>query len=350
METSLSPTDKFISSFFSFYRLKRATAWYQRFTEFLRRKVPRNGAARLDADTSTRLSVEELQVAEVSLVKYVQRQFYSRLIDALIKNKPANTDVRSKALGKLSPFIHEEILRVGGRIDNAPVGFQERHPAVLPPEAHLTRLVVDHFHKAVGHSGVSHTFYATRERFWVEKASSVICGVIDNCVFCRRRSAVPGEQLMADLPKSRLSMGSPPFFHTGVDLFGPLLVKQGRSVIKRYGCLFCCMTTRAIHLEVVFSLTTDSFICAKKIRVSTKKHWSRQLGQWNQFCRSKQNFSAGDRKVESEPYCRFPTAKGSKLAFQPSFGQPFRWCLGEACSFSASCVEFALTKTNCFYR
>ena len=270
VEASLSPTDKFISSFSSFYSLKRATAWYQRFTEFLRRKVPRNGAARLDADTSTRLSVEELQVAEVSLVKYVQRQFYSRLIDALAKNKPANIDVCSKALGKLSPFIHEEILRVGGWIDNAPVDFQERHPAVLPPEAHLTRLVVDHFHKAVGHSGVSHTFYATRERFWVEKASSVIRGVIDNCVFCRRRSAVPGEQLMADLPKSRLSMGSPPFFHSGVDLFGPLLVKQGRSVIKRYGCLFCCMTTRAIHLEVVFSLSTDSFICALRRFVSRR--------------------------------------------------------------------------------
>ena len=70
--------------------------------------------------------------------------------------------------------------------------------------------------------------------------------------------------MMADLPPSRLGMDAPSFFHTGVDYFGPINVKQGRSVVKRYGCLFCCMTIRAVHLEMAYSMSTDSFISSRR--------------------------------------------------------------------------------------
>ena len=43
-------------------------------------------------------------------------------------------------------------------------------------------------------------------------------------------------------------------------MLGPLLVKQGRSTLKRWGCILTCMTTRAIHLKVVPSFETDDFI------------------------------------------------------------------------------------------
>ena len=52
-------------------------------------------------------------------------------------------------------------------------------------------------------------------------------------------------QIMADLPLARFQINEPPFCNTRLDLFGSLTVKVKRSNVKRYGCLFTCMTTRA---------------------------------------------------------------------------------------------------------
>ncbi|KAK3721854.1 hypothetical protein QZH41_002277 [Actinostola sp. cb2023] len=74
---------------------------------------------------------------------------------------------------------------------------------------------------------------------------------------------------MADLPKDRLE-SAPPFTSCGVDYFGPFLVKVGRKEVKRYGVLFTCMASRAIHLEIANSLDTDSFINAYRRFVSRR--------------------------------------------------------------------------------
>ncbi len=63
---------------------------------------------------------------------------------------------------------------------------------------------------------------------------------------------------MADLPSDRVTANDPPFTSVGVDYFGPAQVKQGRSHVKRYGCIFTCMDTRAVHIEMAHSLNTDS--------------------------------------------------------------------------------------------
>ena len=67
---------------------------------------------------------------------------------------------------------------------------------------------------------------------------------------------------MADLPDGRVQPDLPPFTHVGIDYFGPLFVKQGRSHVKRYGCLFTCLTMRAVHIEIAHGLDTNSFLNA----------------------------------------------------------------------------------------
>lgn len=81
-------------------------------------------------------------------------------------------------------------------------------------------------------------------------------------VMCRRHRGKLGEQKMADLPLERILANLPSFTNTGVDYFGPIEVKRGRSFEKRYGVLFTCMASRAVHLEVAYSLDMDSCINA----------------------------------------------------------------------------------------
>lgn len=66
---------------------------------------------------------------------------------------------------------------------------------------------------------------------------------------------------MADLPSSRLQP-EPPFTHIGIDCFGPFLVKERRSEVKRWGLLLTCLYSRAVHVEVLVDMSTDSLINA----------------------------------------------------------------------------------------
>ena len=70
------------------------------------------------------------------------------------------------------------------------------------------------------------------------------------------------QQLMGDLPKERVEATQPPFTYVGVDYFGPFNVKFRRGTVKRYGCLFTCLVTRAVHVEITHSLDSDGFIMA----------------------------------------------------------------------------------------
>ena len=80
----------------------------------------------------------------------------------------------------------------------------------------------------------------------------------------------PGEQLMADLPKERITPDKPPFTAVGVDYFGLLEVKQGRSRVKRYECIFTCLVLHAVHIEIAHSFDTDSMINALRRFISVR--------------------------------------------------------------------------------
>ena len=83
--------------------------------------------------------------------------------------------------------------------------------------------------------------------------------MIGKCVRCKQLRGQLQQKKMADLPKDRMCV-EPPFTYCGADIFGPFVVKHGRKEVKKYGALYTCLSSRAIHIEVVHSLSTDSFI------------------------------------------------------------------------------------------
>ena len=83
---------------------------------------------------------------------------------------------------------------------------------------------------------------------------------IATCVRSRKLRGAVQEQKMAHLAEDQ-AQSAPPFSYCAVDYFGPWYVKEGRE-LKRYGVLFMCMASRAVHLEVANYLTADSFINA----------------------------------------------------------------------------------------
>ena len=81
--------------------------------------------------------------------------------------------------------------------------------------------------------------------------------VVKNCIAWKKKTNSRVKiQCMAGLPASRLQLHESPFSHVGVDYFGALIANVKRSQAKRYGCLFTCMTTRAIHLELAINLSS----------------------------------------------------------------------------------------------
>ena len=126
----------------------------------------------------------------------------------------------------------------------------------------MTKLIIEDHHRTVGHSGTSFTWTSLRQKYWIIRGSAAVRKTIGKCTQCKKRNVKPLEQLMADLPEERFAINKPPFYNTGTDYFGPFFIKQGRSRLKRYGCIFLCLTTRAVHLEVGHFMTADSFINA----------------------------------------------------------------------------------------
>ena len=150
---------------------------------------------------------------------------------------------------------------MGGRLQKATaLSWDEKHPMTLPKGHHVSQLLVRHYYESAAHSGREQTLCELRRMFWIVAERSLVKGTIRNCVKCRRLNAKPKEQVMGQLPRERLRAYHPAFTLTGVDLFRSLTVKWGRGTVKRWGCLFTCLTTCAVYLEVTPSLEADDFI------------------------------------------------------------------------------------------
>ena len=133
-------------------------------------------------------------------------------------------NILHQVLTRLNPVVFEGILCVGGRLDKANILFAVKHPVVLPNHIYVTKLIIQDYHERVGHVGMSHTWVTIRKKFWIVKGAATVRNMLEQCLLCKRRIARAGQQIMSDLPNSRLAANKPPFYLTGVDYFEPMFV------------------------------------------------------------------------------------------------------------------------------
>ncbi|XP_022784654.1 uncharacterized protein LOC111325167 [Stylophora pistillata] len=277
-----------IEYFSDWYRAKRAVAVCRRYVGFLKERVPKK---RGNNEELQEVKVEDLESAERATIRAVQLKAFKEEIATLRNMKQENTDKESRVLTrqrktsmktgsslyKLDPFLDVNgILRVGGRLRRATLVDDIKFPIILPRDSHVTHLVAKHYHQCIHHQGKGMTLNEIRSNgFWILGGSSIVTNLISSCVKCQRLRGSVQEQRMSDLPEDRLE-STPPFTYCAVDYFGPFIVKNGRTELKRYGVLFTCLASRAKHLEIAYSLETDSFINALR-RFTSRRGPIRQL-------------------------------------------------------------------------
>ena len=251
-----------------FTSLQKSVAWLRRFVLYVKWKKKPS----LNPLVTGPLTLPQLENSTTAIIQLAQREeFFDCLkvlpsYSKLSEVKPISDQLLKeysclRRLQTLNPYVVQDTLRVGGRLQNSPLSESAKHPILLPDKHHVTKLLILEYHNREGHLGCSQVLTAMRQHYWILKGRTAVENALKTCLNCRFWKAKRGSQQMGTLPEHRVTP-NPPFAVCGTDLMGPLFVKIGRSSCKRYVCIFNCLSTRAVHLEVVQSLDTSAFIQA----------------------------------------------------------------------------------------
>ncbi|XP_062538909.1 uncharacterized protein LOC134207202 [Armigeres subalbatus] len=195
------------------------------------------------------LGPKELQQAETVLWRQAQWDSFPDEMSALtnnLKRKPGErmeTLKKGSPVYKSSPVLDDEgVLRMDGRLANSvESSFDKKHPIILSRFHDVTHKLIQHYHDQFGHANSETVFNEMRQRFQIPKMRPAIQQVVNKCVWCRVNKCRPRSPRMAPLPVERVTPHQRPFSSVGVDYL-----------------VFTCLAVRAVHLEVVHSLTTES--------------------------------------------------------------------------------------------
>ncbi|KAJ8724347.1 hypothetical protein PYW08_015821 [Mythimna loreyi] len=256
-----SDDNNILDKFSSLQRLLRIVA-------YCRRVLKSKG------DRSTYLQKREIEEALECCLRKIQREQFT--IDYTKLKNGENVNSKSSKIKHLCPYLDNKgIMRVQGRIDKSILDEQMKHPIVLPNDTHFTRLLVADAHHKTLHGGPQLMTNYLRSAYWIIGVRNLVKQCVRKCVTCAKQKATIKNQFMGSLPASRCSPAKP-FLHSGVDYAGPINVRttkgRGQRSYKGYICLFVCMSTRALHLEVVSDMTTQAFLAAFRRFVSRRGH------------------------------------------------------------------------------
>lgn len=266
-------------------------------------------------------STEDLESALKVCVRGVQTEAFGE--EKIYLSRKNGTLPHSSNVQSLHPFLDaEQILRVGGRLQNSLLSFDEKHPMLLPPKHRLTQLLFQEEHRKLRHAPPLQLLSSVRQRFWPINGPTVAKKTVNNCLRCTISHPRTCTQVMAPLPSTRV-IPQKPFTIIGVDYSGPFLVRiSSRKNVphaKMYVAIYICFVTKAIHLEVVSDLLTASFLDAFK-RFSSRRGTPSQVFSDNgkTFVGAKNVFSQYFESMSEDPdVCNYLSENGIVWKFNP---------------------------------
>lgn len=204
-----------------------------------------------------------LREADLYWVKYTQLKHYNKELRAV---EAGENVTKASHLTQLTLMLDtEKILRVHGRISQAELTYDEKHPIILPADSIYGEMILRAAHAKTFHGGVQQMLHMVRTKYWLTGGRRAARTITRSCNICRRFRGHPIQQLMGSLPKERVTAARP-FAFCGVDYFGPIKVRRNQTRSSPtdvgYVAVFICLVTRMIHLECVSDLTTARFLWA----------------------------------------------------------------------------------------
>lgn len=180
-----------------------------------------------------------------------------------------------------------KLLRVDGRVRSDNVTRDQQFPIILDKHGAIAKLLIRdaHYHRVgtwpkigawpggVGHGGTQLVLQYLREKYWIIGGRTLTKNIIRQCPICFRLRMQTSTQLMAALPTFRTTPQRA-FYSTGVDYAGPVTLRSalGRlpKLTKAWIAVFVCLSTRAIHLELVSDASTQTFIAALRRMIARR--------------------------------------------------------------------------------
>ncbi|XP_075236515.1 uncharacterized protein LOC142333378 [Lycorma delicatula] len=192
----------------------------------------------------------------------------------------ATTSLKQLAIDNLNSFQHtapesgeNHIIRVGGRLHNSDIIFNQKHPIILQEKSRITKLIIKSEHLRQLHAGPLALLAAIRLRYWPINGRKVVRSVYHECITCFNIKPKFSEQIMGNLPLQHCQPTCR-FLNVDIDYGGLISIltshRHGAKSCKGYVAVFICLCTKAIHLELVQELTTNAFMAAFQRFISQK--------------------------------------------------------------------------------
>lgn len=248
--------------FSNWNRMVRVVAYALRFIQILKAKV------RKQSFNGSYLNREELVAARNVIFRQAQFESFPDEMVTLTLNKNRDTKdqitiQKSSSLISYSPYLDElGVLRLRGRIDLASIPQESKRKIILPRKNWITKLFVDCYHRTFRHRNHETVVNHIRQDYYIPKLRIVLKSIVHNCQTCKNRRAAPEMPEEGNLPFGRLAIGFRSFTHTGIDFLARTRSYNDEVQSKDGACLFTCLTIRAIHIEIVHSMDTNSCIMA----------------------------------------------------------------------------------------